>query len=296
MPEEDRFRFDLRDEEPEVSFNEEALRQRIATLNRRLSFLVLVLPLLLAIALYAGYQDLAQRTAKTQSAELRSVEKVTAEADQKMTAFETRLADFESALTIKTESEQKSVQALKDELRKGEAEIEKLGALKAEKKDLAEAATRTEAAMATLQKDLQTLGRELQALAPFREELGSAAALRNDISSLSSRLQRLENVLGKDLTGLAGYLERTKNDLEKIKTDLTNLQARKVDREAVELETLKTKRLYQMALDQEVARIDKTLAGLQRRLDQLEKAFGARSGSSPPLPPLTGGIKEQVVE
>ena len=137
------------------------------------------------------------------------------------------------------------------------------------------------AALATIQKDLQAHGRELQTLAPVREELGGAAALRNDINSVTARLQRLENVLGKDLTGMAGYLERTKTDLEKIKTDLANLQARKIDREGMELETLKMKRLYQMALDQEVARIDKAIAGFQRRLDQLEKAFGVRSGIRP---------------
>ena len=34
---------------------------------------------------------------------------------------------------------------------------------------------------------------------------------------------------------------------------------------------------------------------LQRRLDQVEKAFGARS-SAPALPPLTGGVKEQPLE
>ena len=296
MPEEDRFRFDLRDEEPEVSFNEEELRQGLAKLNRRLSFLMLVLPLLLAIALYAGYQDLAQRTAKIQSAELRSVEKVAAEVDQKLSDFETRVTSLESALAAKVESEQKSLQSLREELRKGEAELDKLGASKAEKKDLAETSARIDGALATIQKDLQAHGRELQTLAPVREELGGAAALRNDINSVTARLQRLENVLGKDLTGMAGYLERTKTDLEKIKTDLTNLQARKIDREGMELETLKMKRLYQMALDQEVARIDKAIAGFQRRLDQLEKAFGVRSGSGPALPPLSGGIKEQAVE
>ena len=94
---------------------------------------------------------------------------------------------------------------------------------------------------------------------------------------------------------MAGYIERTKGDIEKIKTDVAALQTRKLDREAMDLEVLKTKRLYQMALDQEVGRIDRSLTTLQRRLDQVEKAFGARS-SAPALPPLTGGVKEQPLE
>ena len=296
MADKDRFRFNLEDDEPEVPSNEEELKRRIAKLGSRLSFVTLLLPCLLAVALYVGYQDLVLRTARTQGTELRSAERVAAETDEKLTALGTRLADIEAALTARVDAAQKSVQAVQEELRKGESGIDKVGASKADKKELADATARTDAALAAVQKDLQTVTRELQAFAPFREELGHGAALRGEVTSVSARLQKLENSLGKDLTGLAGYMDRTKADLDKIRADLTNLQSRKLDREALDLEVLKTKRLYQMALDQEVGRIDKSLGTLQRRLDQVEKAFGARSGASPSLPPLTGGIKEQSVE
>lgn len=296
MADQDRFRFNLGDEEPEIPSHEEELKRRIARLSNRLSFVTLLLPCLLAIALYMAYQDLVLRTARTQGAEVRSVERFAAEADEKMAALGTRLADIEAALTARVDAAQKSVQAVQEELRKGESGIDKVGASKADKKELAEATARTDAALAAVQKDLQTVTRELQALAPFREELGNAAALRGEVGSVSARLQKLENSLGKDLTGLAGYMDRTKADLEKIRTDVANLQSRKLDREAMDLEVLKAKRLYQMALDQEIGRVDKSLSTLQRRLDQVEKAFGTRSAPSPSLPPLSGGIKEQPIE
>ena len=289
MADKDRFRFNLEDDEPEVPSNEEELKRRIAKLGNRLSFVTLLLPCLLAVALYVGYQDLVLRTAKTQGSELRSAERLAAEADQKWAELGARLTDIEAALTARVDAAQKSVQAVQEELRKGESGIDKAVAAKADKKELADATVRIDAALAGVQKDLQ-------ALAPFREELGQAAALRAEVTSVSTRLQKLENSLGKDLTGLAGYMDRTKSDLEKIRADLAGLQSRKIDREALDLENLKMKRLYQMALDQEVGRIDKTLGTLQRRLDQLERAFGARSGAAPSLPPLTGGIKEQPVE
>lgn len=296
MADQDRFRFNLGDEEPEIPSHEEELKRRIARLGNRLSFVTLLLPCLLAIALYMAYQDLVLRTARTQGAEVRSVERFAAEADEKMAALGTRLADIEAALTARVDAAQKSVQAVQEELRKGEAGIDKVGASKADKKELADATARTDAALAAVQKDLQTVTRELQALAPFREELGNAAALRAEVGSVSARLQKLENSLGKDLTGLAGYMDRTKADLEKIRTDVANLQSRKLDREAMDLEVLKAKRLFQMALDQEIGRIDKSLSTLQRRLDQVEKAFSTRSAPSPSLPPLSGGIKEQPIE
>jgi DNA repair exonuclease SbcCD ATPase subunit len=296
MADQDRFRFSLEDEEPEIPSHEEELKRRMAKLGNRLSFVTLLLPCLLAVALYVAYQDLVVRTARTQGAEMRSVERVAAEADEKLAALGTRLADIEAALSARVDAAEKSVQALQEELRKGESGLDKVVALKADKKELADATTRIDAALDVVQKDVQTATRELQALAPFREELGSAAALRGEVNSVSARLQKLENSLGKDLTGLAGYMDRTKADLEKIKADLANLQTRKIDRETLDLEILKSKRLYQMALDQEIGRIDKTLSTLQRRLDQVEKAFGTRSAPSSSLPPLTGGIKEQPVE
>jgi DNA repair exonuclease SbcCD ATPase subunit len=296
MADQDRFRFSLEDEEPEVPPDHDELTVRVKRLGRRLSFLTLVLPCLLGVALYVAYRDLVLRADQTQSSELRSVEKVAAEIEQKMAVLDARLAEVEPALTARVEAVQKSVQALQEALRQGEANVEKVGALKADKKDLAEATAHTEAALGAVTKDLQTVTRELQALAPFREELGSAAGLRSDITTLSARLQKLESSLGKDLTGLAGYMDRTKTDLEKIKNDLADLQTRKLDREALDLEVLKTKRLYQMALDQEIGRLDKTIGALQRRLDQVEKAFGARSTRPPSLPPLTGGVKEQPIE
>jgi Ethanolamine utilization protein EutJ (predicted chaperonin) len=92
-------------------------------------------------------------------------------------------------------------------------------------------------------------------------------------------------------------MDRSRSELDKIKSDLGGLQARKLDRDALELELLKAKRLYQIALDQEIARIDKAVATVQRRLEQVERSLGSKSSSTTPsLPPLTGGIKEQSVE
>jgi chromosome segregation ATPase len=294
MANQDRFRFEPGDEETEPAVQDEELKKRVNRLSQRMSFLTLLLPCLLAIVVYVAYHDLTQRLSRTQSSELHSFGKLAQDIDQKTASLTARLNDIEAALARLGEAPQ-SIQALQEELRKSEAAVEKIGSAKADKKEIDDLANRHQAALAALGKDVQALTKDLQALAPFREELGSGAALRGEVQALSARLQKLETSLGKDLTGLAGYVERTKSDLEKIKSDVSGLQARKLDREALDLEVLKTKRLYQIALDQEIGRVDKALNTLQRRLEQVEKAFGQKS-SGPSLPPLTGGIKEQPIE
>lgn len=296
MAHEDRFRFEPGDEEPELAVADEELKKRVNRLSQRISFLTLLLPSLIAIVIYVAYQDLTQRLIRNQSNDLRSVERLATDIEQKTAAMNARLSDIEAALTQMGNAQIK-LQTLQEELRKGDSEMEKLTAAKADKREIEEAAKRHEEALAGISKNVQALAKEVQTLAPFREELGVSTTLRNELQALSARLQKLESSLGKDLTGLAGYMDRSRSELEKIKSDLSNLQTRKLDRDALELEVLKAKRLYQIALDQEIVRIDKMLSTLQRRLDQVERAFGTKSSSAAPsLPPLTGGIREQPVE
>lgn len=296
MANQDRFRFEPGDEETESVVQDEELKKRLNRLNQRMSFLTLLLPCLLAIVIYVAYHDLMQRLIRSQTSEIHSVERLAQDIEQRMASLTARLGDFEAALGRLGDLPGR-LQALQEEWRKGESAIEKSVTAKADKdrKEIEDLVNRHQAALASVGKDVQTLAKEVQALAPLREEFGGSAALRSDVQALSARLQKLENSLGKDLTGLAGYMERTKSDLEKVKSEVSGLQTRKLDREAADLEVLKAKRLYQIALDQEIGRVDKTLTTLQRRLEQLEKAFGSRS-SGPSLPPLTGGITEQPVE
>jgi DNA repair exonuclease SbcCD ATPase subunit len=296
MANQDRFRFHLGDDESELAVHDEELKKRVNRLSQRVSFLTLLLPSLIAIVLYVAYHDLTQRLTRTQSSELRLVENLAMVAEQKAASLGARLSDIEASMP-QMDHVQKSIQALQEELRKGDATVEKINAFKADKKEIEEASKRHEEALAGISKNVQGLARDLQALAPFREELGASATLRNEIHALSTRLQKLEGSLGKDLTGLAGYMDRTKSELEKIRSDLGSLQTRKLDRDALDLEVLKAKRLYQIALDQEIGRVDKALGTLQRRMEQMERAFGSKPSSAPSsLPPLTGDIQEQAVE
>jgi DNA repair exonuclease SbcCD ATPase subunit len=302
MMEQDKFRFQLGEDEPEPPPIDEALQRRVHKLSQRMSFLTLMLPCLIALVLYVAYRDISLRVAQTQYSELQSVDRLAADLQLKTDAMLARVTELETAVGAKLDEVSKSVPALQEGIKKTEAAVERQNTDKADKKELQDSTARVDAALAALSKDLQGhtrevqgLTKDLQALAPFREELGSASALRNDVASVSARLQKLENSLGKDLTGLAGYMDRNKTELTQIKTELANLQSRKLDRESTDLEILKAKKSYQTALDQEMSRIEKTLSAIQRRLDQIERAFAAPAakGTAPAAP---GSIREQPLE
>jgi chromosome segregation ATPase len=296
MTEQDKFRFQLGEEEPEPPpAIDESLQRRVHKLSQRMSFLTLMLPCLIALVIYVAYRDLNLRVAQTQHTELQSVDRLAADLEQKSAALLARVSELETTMGAKLDEVSKSVLALQEGIKKAEAAIERHNTDKADKKELADLAARVDSALAVMTKDVQGLTREVQGLAPFREELGSASALRSDVNSVSARLQKLENSLGKDLTGLAGYMDRNKAEFAQIKTEIAKLQSGKIGEESIELEILKAKKSYQAALDQEMARIEKTLSTIQRRLDQIERAFAAPAarGIAPAAP---GSIREQPLQ
>lgn len=290
----DKFRFDLGKDEPEPPTVDEALQRRVHTLGQRLSFLTLLLPCLLALAIYLAYREIDVRMTRSQAGDVRAAERVAADLDQKAAALNDRMA----ALGARVQSLQSGIDELKSEMRKSASAIEALQAVKADKKELqelADASGRVEAELAAVGKQLQGVSKELQALSPFREELGSAAALRTELGRVSARLQTLENSLGKELTGLAGFMERSRADLAQVKAELAKVQTGRLEQEYVDLEILKAKKLQQTAMDQEMSRIEKMLSTLQRRVDQLERAFSAPAGRAAP-PPAPGGVREQPLQ
>jgi len=137
-----------------------------------MSFVTLLLPSLLAIVIYMAYNDLALRMTRTQSSELKSMEKLAADVDKRRVPE--RQAGRSRGGACQAGCRSKSVQMLQEELRKSDASVEKIGTVKADKKQLEEAVGRSEAGLAAVSNDVQGLAKDLQALAPFREELAAS--------------------------------------------------------------------------------------------------------------------------
>lgn len=302
MADQDKFRFHLGDEEPETPAVDEALQRRVHKLGQRVSFLTLVLPCLLAVVVYLAYREIEVRMNQVQRSDSRTAERMAAEVEQKTGELRERLAELDLSVSARWEGMRAGIEGLQLEIKKAMEAVDALAAAKAGKAEWGEAVARIDAAIAanakTLQElsaNVQSVNKDLQALAPFREELGSAAAMRSELGRLSTRLQTLENSLGKDLTGVAGFMERNKAELAQVKADLAKVQSGRVDREYIDLEVLKAKKVQQTAIEQEVSRIEKMLSGLQRRIDQLERALSAPAGRTSPAP-APGAIREQPLQ
>ena len=148
MMEQDKFRFQLGEEEPEPPAIDEALQRRVHKLSQRMSFLTLMLPCLIALVLYVAYRDISLRVAQTQYSELQSVDRLAADLQLKTDAMLARVTELETAVGAKLDEASKSVFALQEGIKKTEAAVERQNTDKADKKELQDSAARVDAALA----------------------------------------------------------------------------------------------------------------------------------------------------
>jgi uncharacterized protein YlxW (UPF0749 family) len=96
--EQDKFRFQLGEEEPEPPAIDEALQRRVRRLSQRMSFLTLMLPCLIALVIYVAYRDLNQRVAQTQHSEIQSVDRLASDLQQKTADLLARVSELEATV------------------------------------------------------------------------------------------------------------------------------------------------------------------------------------------------------
>jgi predicted nucleic acid-binding Zn-ribbon protein len=116
--------------------------------------------------------------------------------------------------------------------------------------------------------------------------------LKQQLAALSANLTRLSASTEKTLKESATIHT---NELTAIQSELSSLSGRKMDKEALQLELLKARKLFQRDLDVTKSAIDKRLASVLRKIKDLEKVVQAPL-SSTATSGQTGGIVEQEIK
>jgi len=304
-------------------FQEDITHRRLERLSRRVTVLMVLLPLLFGLLLYIGYRDLSGRMSRSKDSGLQEVQNLSKDILLKFDVLSEKLAEYETRLTSTRQGldetvaqlEQKSTAydtadaALTSSVASNAESIENLAAtleaLKQEKLDKSvfdqyDAAIKD--TLAPLNSRIESLGAlraEIDALAPLREEIGSMPAVRRELEAVSARLAALEDSLGKDLNAFATYVEKTNKDLDQIQSSLSAMSRDMVGQEKLELELLKLRKSQRLTVLQEITRLQKTLNTLQDRITKLERtprSSDLRPPSrtmSPPTASRSGEVGEQ---
>jgi chromosome segregation ATPase len=289
-------------------------RRKLQTLNRRLTWLAVLLPLLVAVAVGLAYFDLRSRMdVGGPEADYAAAEQVTALREQ-LATLEQSVQDKESPMNEAFLVFERTTASLQEDLRTLDIRIDQLKTGKAEIADL-------ETARKALEERIQTLSERYSAvvenLTPLQENLTalgtSVGNLRTTVSGLEEQVntQIAEQTAGLAETqmALSNRLEETARSSETLKAELDQLaeqviaalevvENRAEDRGNVDAAIAEQKREMDRTvttLNREINANDARTRSLRRDLDALQRRMEslARQQQRPLGTPPRGGVLEQ---
>lgn len=271
------FKFDSSETEPESFYHEELKDLRVEKLNQRITLLSILLPCLIAVALYFGYQNLSGRIGRGDDTGSQEIQRLTKEIDDLSKSFNDKLITFSTTLSTQDkdfgtsiegrllglnqsiDKLQKNVKTLDEDLKRNFDEsqkiIEKLKISKADKKDLAVAVEKFNTSIKPLQSELQKL-----------------KVIRKDLAGISADIKKLQGNLTKKLDAASAKSEQISQKYVQLEGSLKKMSDQAVDKDALALEIFKIKKNFQSQISEAVLNLNQRLNAMQSQLDGIAKA------------------------
>lgn len=265
------FRFNGDDQEQESYYHEEFKDLRIERISQRVTLLTILLPCLMAVAAYFGYQNLAGKLDRGRDSGSQEIQKLTKDLEDLSKSFNEKLITFSTTLSTQDKDFGTSIegrlvavnqnigklqhdynafsQDLKRSIGQNQDTIEKLKASKADKKSQVVAVEKINA-------EIESLNKGLRSLTDLRSELKSAFAA----------IETLEKKLTAELETLTAAVRQQEKNDDELRTVISELTENKaVDTEALALDVL--------ILKKNLPNQAKAVTAINRRLDTLESAL-----------------------
>lgn len=277
------FRFSMDAESPDAALQDDMQVIRLDRLSRRLTLLAILFPILIAIVLYFAYTDLKKSLSQQETAGSQTVQSLSKDLETLFDDLNTRLTEIEGQFTKQAEEATKNLEAVKFRVYKAENRIKKINASKADKKE-------------------------------------QAAALKN-INQANKQIEALDAVFAKKLTDLVAIIDKEKEELVKLRSDISTLVVDKIDRKAfdeqfeqekfnqqksmtllrTELGVLRTDLIKRITnFDKKMKDLDALTQSLSTELDKLSIKVSGTSAAPRPAPAAkppaakpSGGIIEK---
>jgi chromosome segregation ATPase len=252
-------------------YREEARDRRVEKLSHRVTIISILIPVLIGVIFYIAYREITGRVSQSRDTEAMEIQNLSAQLEEDFAKLSAKYSDLEAALTQKLAALEKVDKSMKDSLKQAEDTVAKINATKADKKEHQDAIAKIDSA-----------------LSPIRQELKTIKSVTTELQTQNKDLKQQMAALSADLTRLSASTEKTlkasvaihSKELAAIQSDLSSLSDRKMDKDKLELELLKSRKQFQRDLDATKSAIDKRLTSLLRRIKDLEKVAQAPLNSA----------------
>jgi predicted nucleic acid-binding Zn-ribbon protein len=262
------FRFNVDDqEEPDEFYHEEMRDLRVEKLSQRITVISILLPCLIAVAIYFGYRDLTDRVHKGRDNRDFEVKQLSKQMEVLSEKFNEKLDTFSTAISSQDQKFSDSISgqlnainnnidvlnknmtSLNENMEQAQNSIKKLDKAKVDKKSQA-------VAIANLKADLD----------PLKNAIQSLTDLRADMKSISAEINDLESQITAEMTRVAGNTAKFQKEYDLLQASIAEQLSEKIDKAALGVELLIFKK-NQSNHSQEITRLTQRLDSIQKKIE-----------------------------
>jgi chromosome segregation ATPase len=237
-----KFEMQIDDESQDFQIQEPIDDSKVEKLNKRITRISIIIPCLILIILLAAYFDLRSNLTRTNAMGNMGVQSLSKELESRFSSLSIKEANFE-------ESTGKSIAKLEKEIASLQAETkEATTAIRYIRSARISDNKNTESAILAIEKKLDSIPKEL--------------------NKISSNMKKIEQSLAEKLETISQFVNSSKNDLQKINSDISSLKSLKADRTALQDQ----QQVYQLALRQVTSNLEVRITNIENMLKKLEKA------------------------
>lgn len=287
------FTFGAPDEEPEPRNSDEITQLRLRKLNRRITLLALLLPLLTALMGVFGYLEIEKRYFEKTDSGIQEVENLEQDVNARLAGFSERLDGADQKLIEQLAAIEKQITVLQNQTA-------------ALQKQTAESVKQLEQNLETVQKSVKSIDVSSAVAAVEKEQKTMMANLNQTLKPLNERVESLSDDLkitdarlSEQLAALSDQAGKNRSQIASIQTQTKDLANTQLNRDQLNLELFKFKKAHQIALEGELGKIRQNLNVLSEAVDRLEARLANTSGARKPAATGTvtaGGIREQPLQ
>jgi DNA repair exonuclease SbcCD ATPase subunit len=264
------FRFNADDQEPDEFYHEQMKDLRVEKLSQRITLISILLPCLIAVAIYFGYRDLTGRVHQDRDSGNLEVQKLSEQVEVLSKTFNEKLITISTTLSAQDQDFGNSISShlntindnievlnqnmknLNESLKQTKSALKKLDEAKADKNI-------QEAAIAKLKADLD----------PLKNEFQSLTGIRGDIKSVSSEIKNLESQFTEEMTTVAANTEKFKKEYDLLQASIAKQLSEKIDKATLGIELLMFKK-NQGIHSQEITRLAQRLDLIQKNIEDMQ--------------------------
>jgi DNA repair exonuclease SbcCD ATPase subunit len=260
------FKFNADVEESEEFYHEEMKDLRVEKLSQRITLISILLPCLMAVAIFFGYRDLTERVHQGRDSRNLEVQKLSKQMETLSKTFNEKLITISKTLSAQDQDFGNSItgnmntindnievlnqnmRSLNESLKQTNSALKKLDEAKVDKKS-------QEAAITKLEADLD----------PLKNEFQSLTDIRGDIKSVSAEIKTLEVQFTEEMATVAANTEKFKKESDLLQASIAKQLSEKIDKAALGVELLMFKK------NQDIH--SQEITSLAQRLDSIQKIF-----------------------